>query len=115
MRKQAFSAFSCDHFTQAVKTGSANIGDAAKFAEKALRRFRADTGNLQKLGRGLAFGAALTMECDCESVSFIANLLDEMEDGRMTVQNDRFVFLTVNVKDFLFFCDACERLIDDLQ
>ena len=60
-------------------------------------------------------GAALTMECDCESVSFIANLLDEMEDGRMTVQNDRFIFLTVNVKDFLFFCDACERLIDDLQ
>lgn len=115
MRKHAFCAFPRDDFAQAFNSRAANIGDAAKFTEKTLCGLRADTGNFKKHGTGLAFGPALTVECDGESVSFVADLLDEMEDWRMAVKNNRLVFLAVYVKDFLFFGDAGKRLIDDLQ
>src|SRR5580704_8376320 len=38
-----------------------------------------------------------------------------MEDGRMAVEYAGFVFLAVDIENFLFFCDGGERLIDDLQ
>src|ERR1700721_2456148 len=38
-----------------------------------------------------------------------------MQDRRVVLENDRLVFLAEDVQNFFFFCDAGERLIDDLQ
>src|SRR5579884_645270 len=104
-----------NHLAQFFQAGATKIGDAAEFAQQALGGARADSGNLQQRRRGLALAAALTVEGDGEAVSFIANLLNQVQDGRMALQDDRFVFLAVHVKDFFLLGDAGEGLIDDLQ
>jgi len=50
-----------------------------------------------------------------EAVGFVANLLDQLQHGRVTVKNDRFIFLAENVEDFFLLGDAGRGLIDDLQ
>ena len=63
----------------------------------------------------MAFASALAVEGDGEAVRFVADLLDKVQDWRMPLEDDRFVLLAVDVKDFFFFGDAGERLIDDLE
>src|SRR5581483_10312023 len=63
----------------------------------------------------LALGAALAMERDGKTMRFVANLLDQVQDGRVAVEHERLIFLPVDVEDFLLFGDGGERLIDDLQ
>ena len=55
------------------------------------------------------------MEGDSEAMRFIANLLDQMQDGRVAFQNNRLIFSPQNVKNLFFFRDAGERLINDGQ
>ncbi len=74
--EDAFSGFAADDFAEAVDAGAAQICNAAKFAEEALLGFWANAGDFEKCGGGLALGAALAMKCDCEAMSFVANLLN---------------------------------------
>ena len=55
------------------------------------------------------------MKGDRETVRLVADLLDEMKDWGVMFENDRIVFLAEDVQNFFFFCDARERLIDDLK
>ena len=64
---------------------------------------------------GLAGAAALPMETHGETMGFVADLLDQMQDRGVSFQNDRFVLLAEDVENFFFFGDAGHRLIDDLQ
>ena len=49
------------------------------------------------------------MKSHRETMRFIANLLDQMQDRRMMIENDRFALAAVNVNDLLPFGDAGER------
>src|SRR5262245_12993490 len=115
MSEDAFGAFSRDDFAQTFDAGAADIGDAAKLSQKALRGFWADAWNFEKRGGGLAFRTALPMKGDGEAMRFIANLLNEMKNRRMAIEDDGFVFLAVDKKNFFFLGDARERLIDNLR
>ena len=63
----------------------------------------------------LAFAAALAMERNGKSVRLVANLLNQVQNGRVALQNNGFIFLAQNVKNLLFLRNAGNGLIDDLQ
>ena len=63
----------------------------------------------------LARGAPLAVKSDSEAVRLVADLLDEVQNRRVMFENNRLVFLSEDVQNFFFLCDARERLIDDLQ
>src|SRR5579859_64781 len=115
MSENAFGGFAAHDFAQCVNSGAAEIRNAAEFAEKTLGGFWSYAGNFEERGSGLTFGAALAMESDGETMSLVANLLNQMQDGRMPIENDGFVFLAKDVENFFFLGDAGEGLINDLQ
>ncbi len=63
----------------------------------------------------MALSAPLAVERHREAVRLVADLLDEVQHGRVALQNDGLIFLAQHVKNFLFFRDAGYGLIDDLQ
>src|SRR5260370_2551991 len=80
-----------------------------------MRRARPHARNLLEPCLECAPGPTLAVESDGESVRLIANLLDEMEDRRMTLQADWLVLLAEYVNDLFLLSDAGDRLVDDLQ
>jgi hypothetical protein len=50
------------------------------------------------------------MVADGEAVALVADELDEMEDGRMAVEDDRLLLVAVEVDDFFALGDGGERL-----
>ena len=48
VREDAFGGFAAYDFAEAVNAGAAEIGDAAKFTEEALRGFWADARNFEE-------------------------------------------------------------------
>src|SRR4029078_4448960 len=59
--------------------------------------------------------AALAMKIDCESVAFVADLLNQPQDRRAALEDNRLVFATCPVNDFFLFRDTGQRLIDNIQ
>jgi hypothetical protein len=55
------------------------------------------------------------MIADSEAVALVADELDEMKDGGAAVEDDGLLFVAVEVDDFFFFCDRCERLAGDAE
>jgi len=55
------------------------------------------------------------MEAYGETMRFVANLLNQVQDGRMAIQNAWFIFLAEDIENLFFFRDAGDRLVDDLQ
>jgi hypothetical protein len=108
-----FGGFAGDYFGEGVEAGALDVGDAAEFAEEFAGGGWADAGDFAEGGFGLALGAAEAVESDGEAVGFVADGLDEMEDGVVAVEFDRLVFLAVEVEDFFLFGDAGEGLVDD--
>jgi len=49
-----------------------------------------------------------------EAVSFVADLLNQMQDWRMALQADRLVLLPEDIDNFLLLGDAGDSLVDDL-
>ena len=47
---------------------------------------------------------------DSKAMAFVANLLDQMQHGRATIQHDRLILLPVHVDDLFFLGDGGERL-----
>lgn len=115
LRENSLSASARNDAAEAIEVSAAQVGDAAEGAQQFLRGERADARNVVQGGTGLALAAAQTVEGDGEAMGFVADLLDEVEDRGVAVEHARLVFTAVNVKDFFFFCDAGQRLIDDLQ
>jgi len=75
----------------------------------------ADAGNLEESTLGLAGCAALAMKGDCETMGFVADLLNEVQNRGVAIQGDGVVFLAENVEDFFLLGDAGQGLVDDLQ
>jgi len=75
----------------------------------------AHAGDLAQCRLRLPLPAPLAVERNRKSVGLIANLLNKVKDRRMPFQYNRLIFLAENVKNFFFFGDAGDRLIDDLQ
>src|SRR5450759_5912044 len=84
------------------------------FEQTARGRF-ADAGNFSSLGGAVADLAALAMEGYGEAMRFVADHLHQMQDGRMMVENDGIVLLSVNVDDLFSLRDGSERLVDDFE
>ena len=78
--------------------------------EEALAGDGAYAGDVVELAGAVAHLAALAVVGDGEAVGLVADLLDDMEDGRAAVEDDGVVLLAVDVDDLFFFCDRGERL-----
>ena len=50
-----------------------------------------------------------------EAVRLVANLLDQVQYGRVMIENHRLILAAEDIEDFLFFGDAGHGLIDDGQ
>ena len=90
--------------------GLLHLAQAAEVSEKALAGLRADTGNGKNLGLAVAHGAALAMIADGEAVALVADELHQMQHRRMAVEDDRLLFVAVEVDDLLLFCNRGQRL-----
>ena len=55
------------------------------------------------------------MEGYGEAMGFVADHLHQMQDGRMMVENDGVVLLSVDVDDFFSLSDRGQRLVDDFE
>ena len=113
--EQFFGGFSWDDLAQFFEAGAADVRNAAKFAQELLRGTRTNAGNPIQCGACLAGGAALAVERYGKAMCLVANLLNEMKNGRMMLKENGLVLLAEDEENFFFFCDAGERLIDNLQ
>src|SRR5208282_2951346 len=68
-------------------------------------------GDFSQFGDSVSDLAALAMKGYGEAMGFIANLLHQMQDGRMMVEHDGVVFLSVNVNDFFSLSDGGQGLV----
>src|SRR5207248_9460769 len=93
----------------------ANFRNGSEVGEQLLSRFQSDAFNLGKLGSQCPAAAALPMEIDGKAMALIPDLLDQPEDGWAAIEHDRIVFASRHVDDFFLFCDAGQRLIDNIQ
>ncbi len=78
--------------------------------QQALAGAWADAGDGVEFGVAVAHLAALAVVGDGEAVGFVADLLDEVQDGRAAVEDDGVGLLPVDVDDFFVFGDGRERL-----
>ena len=78
--------------------------------EQALAGDAAYAGDGVELGVAVAHLAALAVVGDGEAVAFVADLLDDVQDGRAAVEDDGVVFLAVDVDDLFALGDGGERL-----
>ena len=90
--------------------GVLDVAEGAEVGEEALAGLRADAGNVVQLGVAVAHGPALAVIADGEAMALVADDLDEMEDGRATVEDDGVVFLAVEVDDLFLLGDGGEGL-----
>src|SRR5580765_5816667 len=81
--EQFFGGFSRDDPAQFFEAGAADVRNAAKFAQQLLRGGRTNAGNPIQCGACLAGGAALAVERYGKAMCLVANLLNEMKNGRM--------------------------------
>ena len=87
---------------------------AEMFEQSSCCRF-ADAGNLAQFGGAVADLPTLAVESHCKAVGFVADLLHQMQHGRMMVEHDGIIFLSIDVDDLFSFGDGRQRLIDDLE
>ena len=83
--------------------------DAAEVGEEALARGRAYAGDVVEFAGAVAHFAAFAVVADRETMRLVADLLDDVEDGRAAVEDDGIVFLTVDVDDLFALGDRGER------
>ncbi len=94
---------------------AARLRRLPKCVSRRWRRLRADSGDVQQFGVAVAHLAALAVVANGEAVAFVADHLHEMQYRRVAVEDDWFVFLSVDVDDFLSLGDGGERLVDDAE
>jgi hypothetical protein len=104
-----------DHAAQFFNSSPLYVGNAPKFLEQFLCCPRAHAGDFAQHRLCLPLPPPLTVKRNRKPVGLVANLLNQVKDRRMPLQYDRLVFLAQHIKYLLFFCNAGDRLIDDLQ
>jgi hypothetical protein len=72
-------------------------------------------GDGQQLGVAVAHFSAFAMVGDGEAVGFVADALDEVQDGRAALEDNGIVFLSVEVDQLLAFCDGGEWLCGEAE
>jgi hypothetical protein len=87
-------AFSGNGTAQFVYRRSPQVGDASVGLQEPLGSPWPNARDVQECAFGLAGSSTLAVEGDGKTVGFVANLLDQVQYGRMAVEHDRFVFLT---------------------
>ena len=95
---------------EGVWGGLLDAAEGAKVLEQALAGAGANAGDVVEFGVAVAHLTALAVVGDGEAVGLVADLLDEMKDGRATLEHDGRVFLPVDVDDLFFFGDGGEGL-----
>ncbi len=88
---------------------------AAKSPQQLLCGAFAYTRNFRERCTNAARGSSLAMKCHGEAMCLVANLLDQVQHGRMPLEHDRIVLATQHVKNFFFLGDARHRLVDDFE
>src|SRR5215469_91233 len=114
-REDFFGILPRDHCAQLLDACSLDIGNASKFLQQFLRGSRSDSGDVAEGAMCLALAPPLPVKSDREAVCLIADLLNQMQNRRMMLQDNRFVFLAQDKENFLSLRDAGHRLIDDLE
>jgi hypothetical protein len=84
--------------------------DAAEVFEEALAGDGAYAGDFVEFAGAVAHLAALAVVGDGEAVGFVADLLDDVQDGRAAVEDYRVVLLAVDVDDLFALGDGGEGL-----
>src|SRR4029077_6391856 len=90
--------------------GKSHASDTAEFAQQFLHGSRTDARNFVELGFQGSARAALAVKTNGKTVRFIADLLNQMQQGRMFFEANRFVLLAENEKYFFLFGDGGHRL-----
>ena len=103
------------HPGEVFGTGQSQAGDASKFSQQLLHGSRTDAGNFVEFRFQGSARAALPVKTDGEAVRFVADLLNQMQQRRMSFQADRFVLLAEDEQNLFLFGDCRHRLIDDFQ
>src|SRR4029453_6871960 len=83
--------------------------------QQSLAGTRSDAGDGGQFRREMTFGPPEAMKGDGEAMAFAANLVGHFQNRGTTVEDDRLVFPSRNVKNFLTFGDAGQGLIHDVQ
>src|SRR2546425_7163713 len=104
-----------DYAGKLLEAGLAQAGEAAEPPQKLLGGALAYPGDIHQRRVQRAARAALAVKGDRKPVGFVADLLDQVQDGRVALEHDRLVLLPKGIDYFLFFRDAGKRLIDDLE
>ena len=88
---------------------------AAEVLQEFFHRFRSDAGDFEEFGGEGARVAAGAVEGDGETVGFVTDHLDEMEDRGGAVEDDGLVLEAVNVEDLFLLGDRRQGLVQDAQ
>src|SRR6185437_9975668 len=110
MRMNSFRRFPGDDGGEGFDAGLFDAAEAAEVLEEAGSGALSYAGNGQQLGVAVAYFTALAVVGDGETVGFIADPLNEVQNGGATLQHDGIVFLSVEVDQFFALCDGRERL-----
>src|SRR5207248_4218562 len=73
------------------------------------------SGNLAEFSGAVAHLAAFAVEGHGEAVSFIADELYQVQNGRMVIEGDRVIFLAADIDDFFALGNCGYRLVDDFK
>src|ERR1700682_670862 len=100
---------------QFLEPNLTQMGDAAISSQEFFCGALAHARNFQQGAAHLPLTAAELMKSYREAMCLVANLLDQVQNRRVSLEFDGFVFLSEHINYFFFFGNACQRLVDDLQ
>src|SRR6202007_2766305 len=89
--------------------------DASEFSQEFACRALANTGNFRQRSAQPPAGSPPAVESDRKTMCLITNLLDQLQHGRVPVENDRLVLAPENVQNLLFLRDASHWLVCCLE
>src|ERR1051326_4332711 len=115
MTENGFSLRSTDNRRERGGVRMLHRGKRAKVFEQAPARLLTDARNIQQLRVAIAHLAALTVEGDGETVGFVADALDDVQDRRMALQHHRFIFLSEDVDNLFPFRNGGQWLAGDFE
>src|SRR5271170_3574639 len=104
-----------DDGSERADVGFFDAPDASEVLDEAGASERADSWDREQLRVSVAHLAALAVIGDGKAVRFVANSLHEMQHWGAAVENDRIVFLAIEVYDFFPLGNGGKRLGGDAE
>src|SRR5580692_12319641 len=87
----------------------AQSGNTSKSPQQFLCSPVAHAGNFRERSANAAGRPTLPVKSDRETVGLIADLLDQMENGRVMIEHNRFMLASEHIENFFFLRDARDR------